>query len=819
MYPRQPSTFHLGHIQLTDDYGWLSDYEAARPYLQQEQRHFEATTRQWSQQARQLLQDMEQHLAAVQLDDPPEQVGPFLYFSTSNPHGPDTILRRCTASGGQQVVLSAGIMQQDAAQASRLLGLEVLGGQLGNVKLSSDHRLLAYSLEVHSTQQQAAEQHCCIVRDINAGRLLPGCVLPSASSFEWSADSSRLYYCQPDQLGRPRKVFSHVLRQAGQQQQQQDELLFTEADPKHFVTLTRTKDWRYVLINSHAKLSSEVHLIDAAASSSDGCRPLCVQARRAGLEYFVEHWRGHLLLLTNHNSNSSGSGSTPATAEPQCSQGSSSSPQPTSLAPSNSAAAPATGSMHATAMPGEPCDYCLMTLPAALAGTAGVDSWRLLLPAQLDAVVTDMDVFDSCVVLHELRSAQPGLRLLKLEQQQQQQQGAQLPELQVEQQQQVQLPGWAFAMRPGINQDYDSSRLRLYASSPAVPELPLELHLATAQLAQLQQSSNWEQQQPQQQQQQGQQQRAAHLAADSASGHEQLVCKRLWAAAPDGAAVPVTLLHSQGFQYDGSAPLLVEVYGAYGQVLEADFRAHRLALLQRGWAVALAHVRGGGEGGRRWHAAGRQLRKPNSVSDLLACLQLLLQLRVTSAGRIAGHAASAGGLTLAAAVNASPQLFSAVVLEAPFVDWAGSMCNEAAQHVLTEHEADEWGNAAQQPQVADMVARMCPYNNLQAGVLYPAMLVTAGLQDTRVPFWMPVKYVAKLRSLQAAAEVSAAGRQQQQQQQVTQGRRPILLQFADDGGHFSIGQSGGAVEDIALQYAFLITATQHVTAQQAAAGR
>lgn len=221
----------------------------------------------------------------------------------------------------------------------------------------------------------------------------------------------------------------------------------------------------------------------------------------------------------------------------------------------------------------------------------------------------------------------------------------------------------------------------------------------------------------------------------------------------------------------------------------------------------------------RWHAAGRQLRKPNSVSDLLACLQLLLQLRVTSAGRIAGHAASAGGLTLAAAVNASPQLFSAVVLEAPFVDWAGSMCNEAAQHVLTEHEADEWGNAAQQPQVADMAARMCPYNNLQAGVLYPAMLVTAGLQDTRVPFWMPVKYVAKLRSLQAAAEVSAAGRQQQQQQQVTQGRRPILLQFADDGGHFSIGQSGGAVEDIALQYAFLITATQHVTAQQAAAGR
>jgi oligopeptidase B len=160
---------------------------------------------------------------------------------------------------------------------------------------------------------------------------------------------------------------------------------------------------------------------------------------------------------------------------------------------------------------------------------------------------------------------------------------------------QVQLPGWAFAMRPGINQHFSSRRLRLYASSPAVPEAPLEVDLASCQLALLQTSSNWEQQQQPQQQQ-----HAVDVPADSSPGEQQQhVCKRLWAAVPDGTRVPVTLLHSQGLQYDGSAPLLVEVYGAYGQVLEADFRAHRLALLQRGWAVALAHVRGGGEGGRR----------------------------------------------------------------------------------------------------------------------------------------------------------------------------------------------------------------------------
>jgi oligopeptidase B len=160
---------------------------------------------------------------------------------------------------------------------------------------------------------------------------------------------------------------------------------------------------------------------------------------------------------------------------------------------------------------------------------------------------------------------------------------------------QVQLPGWAFAMRPGINQDYAASRLRLYASSPAVPEVPMEVDLATGHLAELQPTEEQHLQIHHQQQQQP----SVQQAAGSLPATQQPVCKRLWAAAADGTLIPVTLLHSQGLQYDGSAPLLVEVYGAYGQVLEADFRAHRLALLQQGWAVALAHVRGGGEGGRR----------------------------------------------------------------------------------------------------------------------------------------------------------------------------------------------------------------------------
>lgn len=212
----------------------------------------------------------------------------------------------------------------------------------------------------------------------------------------------------------------------------------------------------------------------------------------------------------------------------------------------------------------------------------------------------------------------------------------------------------------------------------------------------------------------------------------------------------------------------------------------------------------------RWHAAGRQLSKHQSVSDLLAVLQHLMDLGVTGPGLIAGHAASAGGLTLAAAINAQPHWFSAAVLEAPFVDWVagtGAVDHKGVplvgDHLLTQHEVDEWGDPWSDADVAEMICRLCPYTNLQAGVLYPAMMVTAGLQDGRVPWWVPVKYVAKLRSLQADSDSSSSS-----SQDGGRGRGScVLLQFDDTGSHFSSGLSGANLQDAALQQAFLCTYT------------
>lgn len=195
----------------------------------------------------------------------------------------------------------------------------------------------------------------------------------------------------------------------------------------------------------------------------------------------------------------------------------------------------------------------------------------------------------------------------------------------------------------------------------------------------------------------------------------------------------------------------------------------------------------------RWHAGGRQLQKVNSVTDFLACLQHLFDKSVTSPGLVAAHAASAGALVLAAAVNVKPEYFSSVVLEAPFVDWTGAMGDAADDRLLAQHEVDEWGDPVQNPAVAEMIRSMCPYYNLTAGKPYPAMMVTAGLMDTRVSFWMPVKYVAKRRAINTAWNMDDK-----------QQGRLVVLRFDEAAGHFSMGHAGGDLDDIAEQYAFML---------------
>jgi len=218
---------------------------------------------------------------------------------------------------------------------------------------------------------------------------------------------------------------------------------------------------------------------------------------------------------------------------------------------------------------------------------------------------------------------------------------------------------------------------------------------------------------------------------------------RLWATAADGAQIPISLVHRSDTPVDGSAPALLYGYGSYEISTDPSFRASRLSLLDRGFVFAIAHVRGGGEMGRAWYEAGRLEHKTNTFTDFVACAEHLIALGYTSAARLVARGGSAGGLLVGAVANLRPDLFAGIVAEVPFVDVVTTMLDPTLPLTVTERE--EWGD----PREAEAYARMkaySPYDNVRA-VDYPALYVTTGLNDPRVQYWEPAKWVAKLREV------------------------------------------------------------------------
>jgi oligopeptidase B len=217
--------------------------------------------------------------------------------------------------------------------------------------------------------------------------------------------------------------------------------------------------------------------------------------------------------------------------------------------------------------------------------------------------------------------------------------------------------------------------------------------------------------------------------------------KRLSATAPDGVQVPVSLVFKQ--PWEGPRPLLLTGYGAYGLSYDPAFSSNTLSLLDRGFVVAIAHVRGGEELGRPWYEDGRLLKKHSTFSDFIAAAEHLVRAGYTTPDRLVINGGSAGGLLMGAVTNQRPDLFRAVLAEVPFVDVVNTMLD--ATLPLTVIEYDEWGNP-NDAAAYHYIRSYSPYDNI-AAQSYPHMLVTAGLNDPRVAYWEPAKWTAKLRAM------------------------------------------------------------------------
>ncbi|HWB99017.1 MAG TPA: prolyl oligopeptidase family serine peptidase, partial [Bryobacteraceae bacterium] len=261
----------------------------------------------------------------------------------------------------------------------------------------------------------------------------------------------------------------------------------------------------------------------------------------------------------------------------------------------------------------------------------------------------------------------------------------------------------------------------------------------------------------------------------------QYASERIFATAPDGAQVPISLVYRRDTPRDGTRPLYLYGYGSYGIVTEPSFSSERLSLLDRGWIFAMAHIRGSGDLGRVWYEDGKLLHKKNSFTDFIACAGRLMDGKYTSNDRLAIAGGSAGGLLMGAVMNLRPDLFHIVIAHVPFVDVINTMLDETLP--LTVAEYDEWGNPNEKP-FFDYMRSYAPYENVQR-TDYPNVLVTAGLNDPRVSYWEPAKWVAKLRDRKTDSNI-------------------IVLRTNMGAGHGGPSGRYSRLKEKAFEYAFLL---------------
>ena len=386
-------------------------------------------------------------------------------------------------------------------------------------------------------------------------------------------------------------------------------------------------------------------------------------------------------------------------------------------------------------------NFRLMQAPVDASGS---DAWTEVLPHRDDVRLYGVDAFAGHLVLYERQAGVRSIRVMDLE-------TGEIHELEQ--------PEEVSTATPGANPEFDTTVLRYSYTSLVTPASVFDYDVRSR-------ARTLVKQQP-------------VLGGYDPERYETV---REWATAGDGVRVPISLVYRRGIEKDGSNPTLLYGYGSYEISIDPSFSSARLSLLDRGFVFAVAHIRGGGELGRPWYDDGKLLSKRNTFTDFVAAAEHLVAERYTSPERLAIRGGSAGGLLMGAVTNLRPDLFGAVVAEVPFVDALNTILDPSLP--LTMMEWEEWGNPVESAAVYGYMKSYAPYENVEARE-YPPILVTAGLNDPRVSYWEPAKWVARLRTTK------------------TDGRR-LLLKTEMGAGHSGPSGRYDAWKDEAFVYAFLL---------------
>ncbi|MGV3520128.1 S9 family peptidase [Luteitalea sp.] len=373
--------------------------------------------------------------------------------------------------------------------------------------------------------------------------------------------------------------------------------------------------------------------------------------------------------------------------------------------------------------------------------------WQDVVPHRPDVFVSGVELFDQYLVVGERREALQRLRILD----------------RAGQSRDVASDEPVYVMGTGVNREAGTSILRYTYTSLTTPSTVYDLDMATG---------------------------ARTLVKESpvlgGFDRTRYATERLWVTARDGARVPVSLVYRKDVPRDGTAPLYQHAYGSYGYSSDPDFEINWLSLLDRGFVVAIAHIRGGQEMGRAWYEEGKLLKKMNSFTDFVDVTRALVAQKYGAPDKVFAMGGSAGGLLMGAVANLAPELYRGIISHVPFVDVVTTMLDESIP--LTTNEFDEWGNPTQKAYY-DYLLAYSPYDQLTTKA-YPAMLITTGLWDSQVQYWEPAKYVAKLRTVNTS-------------------KAPVLFRVNMDAGHG--GRSGRftRLEQVAVEYAFILQQLGH----------
>ncbi|KAL2546592.1 Prolyl oligopeptidase family protein [Forsythia ovata] len=730
-----PFTATAHGITWQDPHHWMSNTNDPDfiSYLHQENSYAEAFMQDTQALQSTLYDEMVSRMPS-KISTPPERWGLWLYYQYI-PEGKEypVLCRKLSTGRKGWVNTIVNSFREKFGREQILLDWNDIAEQYGYVhvgtcRISPDHNFLAYTLDTTGDEQFLLQ-----IKDLQSDLILPYSGVDGVVSLAWAQDGRTLFYTQCNENQRPYRV----LRTKLGLNSVDDVTIFTENDSNFCVDITSTKDGKFIT----------VYVINATDLKA-GLQRFC--ERVSGVQYFLEHHCGFFYILTNaplsEDKKFSGNG------------------------------------------------YYLARCQVEDVRSANLQN--VIIPGD-DIYVEDMDIFNGHLVLFLNKDGSPSICSIDLPIDTDCKKLLEINDLSPWF---FPLPSKMCTIAPGSNHDFMNSVYRVVLSSPVMPDLIVDYDMSRKVFSIVQQeevtdvlthnieysSPNFDHSTDKFLDFSNENDRDAQ--DNEIQGwrdlSEKYLCEEKEIVSHDGVRIPLTILFSRSAHQKGQSPGLLHGYGAYAEVLDKSWCPDHLSLLDRGWLLAFADVRGGGGSSPSWHKSGCGFNKLNSIYDFVSCGEYLINEGFVHRGKLGAVGISAGCLLVGAAINMHPELFRAAILKVPFLDVISTLLDPCLP--LTTLDYEEFGN----PQIQsyfEYILKYSPYDNIPQGVCCPSMLVSASFNDSRVGVWEAAKWVARIRDT-ACSSCSSS----------------VLLQTNMSGGHFREGGRFAQCMETAYEYAFLM---------------